>query len=637
MISISFPDGSIRKFESGISGSDVASAISKSLEKAAVAVRVDGVVKDLNCKFSNDSKVEIITIGTPDGLEIIRHDAAHILAQAVKELFQSVQVTIGPTIENGFYYDFSKDSPFTPEDLVMIEAQMRKIISRNERIKRVSMSREKAIEFFKSKGENYKVEIVGRIPEGEDVSVYFQGEFADLCRGPHSPSTGKVRYFKLLKISGAYWGGDSKNEMLQRIYGTAWSSEEELQNYLRQIEEAEKRDHRKLAKEMDLFHLQEEGPGAVFWHSKGWRLFQSLVSYMRRLQAAEGYEEINTPEVLDRSLWELSGHWEKFGENMFVAKTGDEDKNYVIKPMNCPGGVQVFKHGLRSYRELPVRISEFGKVHRYEPSGSLHGLLRVRAFTQDDAHIFCNLEQLNLECKKICDMMLLMYKHFGFEDVKVKFSDRPVKRIGSDEIWDESEAALREAADYAGLRCIENKGEGAFYGPKLEFVLKDAIGRDWQVGTLQVDLNLPARLGAYYIGEDGNKHHPVMLHQANFGSLERFIGILIENYAGKLPLWLAPTQVVVASITNEVDSYALEVAGVIKDAGLSVETDLHNDKIGYKIRKHSLSKIPVIVALGKSELENKTVSVRYLGEKEQEVLDLYEFVNRLKKEAEPPF
>lgn len=638
MIDISFPDGKVRQFHQGVKGSEVAASISKSLEKAAIAIKINGQLKDLSSTLNNADLVEIITAESEAGLDIIRHDAAHVLAQAVKELYPETQVTIGPTIENGFYYDFSRPKPFTPEDLLDIEAQMLKIVARNEKIERKLMKRDEAVKFFESKGEKYKVEIIKQIPAEDEISVYFQGEdFADLCRGPHSPSTGKVKHFKLLKISGAYWRGDSKNEMLQRIYGTAWGSAEALQAYLHQLEEAEKRDHRKLAKEMDLFHFQEEAPGAVFWHPKGWQLFQTLISYMRHVQKAQGYMEINTPEIMDRSLWEASGHWEKFHENMFVAQTRDEDKCYAVKPMNCPGGVQVYNHGLRSYRELPLRLSEFGKVHRYEASGALHGLMRVRAFNQDDAHVFCTPEQLNQECKKICDMVLSIYRDFGFNEIRVKFADRPEKRIGSDDIWDKAEAALKEAAEYAGLHCSYNPGEGAFYGPKLEFVLKDAIGRDWQLGTLQVDLNLPLRLGAHYIGEDGNKHHPVMLHQANFGSIERFLGILIEHYAGRLPLWLAPVQVVVASITNDVDDYALKVVSMLRDAGLLVEADLENEKINYKVRKHALAKIPIMVAVGRKEADNNTVTARYLGSTEQQTLEINEFMIKLKERAKAPF
>lgn len=636
-INLTLPDGKQRQCEPGVSGAEVAASISKSLEKAALAIKLNGKLFDLSTPITADAKLEIITADSPDGLEVIRHDAAHILAEAVKELYPETQVTIGPTIENGFYYDFARPTPFSTDDLQKIEDQMRKIISRNEKIERKEMSRSEAIDYFKKLGEHYKVELISSIPENERIAIYFQGKFADLCRGPHSPSTGRVKAFKLMKVAGAYWRGDSNNEMLQRIYGTAWATEEQLKTHLFQIEEAERRDHRKIGKEMDLYHFQEEAPGMVFWHPKGWQIFQTLVAYMRRRHLEGGYVEISTPEVMDKSIWEQSGHWEKFGENMYTAVTHDEDRTYAIKPMNCPGGVQVYKHGIKSYRDLPVRMAEFGRVHRFEPSGSLHGLMRARAFVQDDAHIFCTPEQMKDESKIICDLVQVIYKDFGFTDVRVKFSDRPDKRIGSDEIWDQSEKALKEAAEYAGLHTTFNPGEGAFYGPKLEFVLQDAIGRDWQLGTLQVDLNLPMRFNANYTGEDGSKHHPVMLHRAIFGSLERFIGILIEHYAGKLPLWIAPTQVVIVTITNEADEYARNVKQALTKAGLRVELDLENEKINYKIRKHSLAKVPVIAAIGKKEMIDNQVSVRRLGSEEQEILALNEFINTLKNEAMPPF
>jgi threonyl-tRNA synthetase len=636
-INLILPDGNSRACDHGITGIEFAASISKSLEKAALAVKIDGKLYDLTHPLTKDAKVEIITASSEEGLDILRHDAAHILAEAVKELFPETQVTIGPSIENGFYYDFARATPFVPEDLVKIEAQMKKIIARNEPITRKNMSRSEAIEYFKSLGEHYKVEIISSISESEQIAVYFQGKFADLCRGPHSPTTGKVKAVKLTKLAGAYWRGDSNNEMLQRIYGTAWASEEQLQAYLHQIEEAEKRDHRKLGKEMGLFHFQEEAPGMTFWHPKGWQIFQLLVNYMRRRHEEAGYVEVSTPEVMDKCIWEKSGHWEKFSENMFTAHTSDEGKIYAVKPMNCPGGVQIYNQGIKSYRDLPLRMAEFGRVHRFEHSGALHGLMRARAFTQDDAHIFCTPEQMKDESKKICDLVQIIYKDFGFENVRVKFSDRPEKRIGSDEIWDQAEKALKEAAEYAGLHTTLNPGEGAFYGPKLEFVLKDAIGRDWQLGTLQVDLNLPMRFNAHYTGEDGNKHHPVMLHRALFGSLERFIGIMIEHYAGKLPLWLSPTQVVITSITNEADDYAHELKQALTQAKLRAELDLDNDKINYKIRKHSLAKVPLIVAVGKKEMADRTVSIRRLGSEQQETLALNEFVNRLKNEAMPPF
>ncbi|KIE04614.1 Threonine--tRNA ligase [Candidatus Jidaibacter acanthamoeba] len=633
MLRITLPDGNFKEFPEHISGFEFAESISKSLKNEAIAVKINGELKDLDTLITEDSKVEVITSKSEEGLDIIRHDAAHLLAQAVKELYPETQVTIGPTIENGFYYDFAREEPFTLEDLAKIEAHMKKISARNDKVTRRVMSRDEAIEYFKSLGEIYKVEIIKSIPAQEEIKIYSQGGFADLCRGPHSPSTGKVKAFKLMKLAGAYWRGDSKNPMLQRIYGTAWSNETDLNAYLKQIEEAEKRDHRKLGKEMNLFHFQEEGPGVVFWHPKGWSLFQKLVEYIRQKQNDAGFMEIATPEILDRSLWEASGHWEKFQDNMFIAKASDDEKVFAIKPMNCPGGVQVFKQGIVSYKELPLRLSEFGKVHRYEPSGSLHGLMRVRGFTQDDAHVFCTEDQLTDECKKMCSLILDIYKDFGFDEVRLKFSDRPEKRIGSDEVWDKSEKALREAIEATGLPYTVNPGEGAFYGPKIEFVLRDAIGRDWQLGTIQVDLNLPVRLGAFYIGEDGKKHHPVMIHRAMFGSIERFLGIMLEHYAGKLPLWLAPVQVVIATITNQVDPYAEEVALTLKRQGIQVELDLNNDKINYKVRKHSLAKVPVILALGKNEMEKREVSVRRLGSDLQEVLDLNDFINKLVQEV----
>lgn len=632
MLKITLPDGSIREFPHHITGLELADSISKSLKNEAIAVKVNGELKDLDVLISSDSKVEIITPKSEEGLDIIRHDAAHLLAQAVKELYPETQVTIGPTIENGFYYDFAREEPFTLEDLAKIESHMKKISARNDKVTRQVMSRDEAVGYFKKLGEKYKVEIIQSIPQGEEIKIYSQGSFSDLCRGPHSPSTGKVKAFKLMKLAGAYWRGDSKNPMLQRIYGTAWANEADLNAYLTQIEEAEKRDHRKLGKEMDLFHFQEEGPGVAFWHPKGWRLFQTLVEYIREKQTVAGFQEIATPEILDRSLWEASGHWEKFQDNMFVAKASDDEKIFAVKPMNCPGGVQVFKQGIVSYKELPVRLAEFGKVYRYEPSGSLHGLMRVRGFTQDDAHVFCTEDQLTDECKNMCSLILAIYKDFGFEDVRLKFSDRPAKRIGSDEVWDKSEKALKEAIEATDLPYTINPGEGAFYGPKIEFALRDAIGRDWQLGTIQVDLNLPVRLGATYIGEDGKKHYPVMIHRAMFGSIERFLGIMLEHYAGKLPLWLSPLQVVIATITNQVDEYAIEVASVLKEKGVNVELDLNNDKINYKVRKHSLAKVPLILALGKNEMEKRQVSVRRLGSESQEVLDLNDFINKLIEE-----
>ncbi|SLN58832.1 threonine--tRNA ligase [Oceanibacterium hippocampi] len=632
MMRIVLPDGSVRECEDGATGADLASQIGKSLAKAAVAVKVDGELRDLSRPLHDGAKVAIVTRTDEDGVELLRHDAAHVMAEAVKELYPETQVTIGPAIENGFYYDFARDEPFTPEDLERIEAKMRDIVERNEEIVREVWERDRAVEFFKQQGEAYKAEIIGDLPAGEEITLYRQGDFIDLCRGPHLPSTGKLgKAFKLMKLAGAYWRGDSRNAMLQRVYGTAWPDEKSLQAYLHQLEEAERRDHRKLGREMDLFHFQEEGPGMVFWHPKGWRLFQTLIDYMRDRQTEAGYVEIATPEVLDRSLWEASGHWEKFGENMFTTELPDE-RVHCLKPMNCPGCVQIFKQGIKSYRDLPLSIAEFGKVHRYEPSGALHGLMRVRAFTQDDAHIFCTEEQISEECEKVSKLILSIYRDFGFEDVRIKFSDRPAKRVGSDEIWDKSEAALKAAAEASGLEFSYNPGEGAFYGPKLEFVLRDAIGRDWQCGTLQVDLNLPGRLGASYVGEDGQKHVPVMLHRALFGSLERFTGILLEHYAGRLPLWLAPVQVVVATITSDADAFALEVKAALKAAGILAEVDLRNEKINYKVREHSHQKVPVMFVVGKREAENGSVAVRRLGLKDQAVLPLGEAIARLQKE-----
>ena len=570
-------------------------------------------------------------------LELIRHDAAHVMAMAVQELFPGTQVTIGPTIENGFYYDFVKDNPFTEKDLLTIEKKMKEIVNKDLATTFKVFSRKEAIKLFEDKGEHYKVEIIKDIPEDEELKVYYHGDWFDLCRGPHLNSTGEIgKAFKLTKVAGAYWRGDSSNAMLQRIYGTAWETQEQLDNYLHLLEEAEKRDHRKLGKEMDLFHFQEEAPGAVFWHPRGWQLFQSLINYMRLRQDRADYVETSTPELLDKSLWETSGHWEKFGDNMFTTDA-KEEKVFAIKPMNCPGAVEVYKQGLKSYRDLPLRISEFGKVHRYEPSGALHGLMRVRAFTQDDAHIFCTEDQITEESKAVCDLILSIYKDFGFDDVRIKFSDRPEKRVGDDAVWDKAEEALRQAMEATGLEYTLNPGEGAFYGPKLEFVLRDAIGRDWQCGTLQVDFNLPGRLGATYVAEDGQKKVPVMLHRALFGSLERFTGILIEHYAGHLPLWLSPSQIVVTTITSESDNYAFDVKDQLSKNGLRTEVDIRNEKIGYKIREHSNAKVPVILAIGKKEAEDKTVSVRRLGSQETTVVKLDELINNLKKESLSPF
>src|ERR1700720_648418 len=579
---VTLPDGRQRRFDHPVTVDEVAGGIGAGLRRAALAARVNGKLVDTSCVIAEDASLAILTDKDPEGLEVIRHSTAHLLAQAVKELFPEAQVTIGPVIEDGFYYDFAYQRPFTPEDLAAIEAKMTELARADERVTRRVMARDEAVKFFRGLGEIYKAEIIASIPDKEEISLYGQGNWVDLCRGPHVPSTGKLKAFKLTKVAGAYWRGDSRNEMLQRIYGTAWADKKQLDEYLHRLEEAEKRDHRRIGKELDLFHLQEEAPGAVFWHPKGWALFQQLVAYMRERQTEAGCLKFNTPEIMDRELWVTSGHIETFGENMYLTRTPDE-RTFAIKPMNCPGHIQVFKQGLRSYRELPLRLAEFGKVHRYEPSGALHGLMRVRAFTQDDAHIFCTPDQITSEAVKVTELILSIYRDFGFDDVRIKFSDRPAKRVGSDEIWDTSEMALRHACDAAGIETTLNPGEGAFYGPKLEFVLRDAIGRDWQCGTLQVDFNLPGRLGATYIAEDGAKHAPVMLHRAIVGSMERFIGVLIEHYAGKFPLWLAPVQAVIATIVSDADAYAKEAEDLFRAAGLRVESDLRNEKINYKV------------------------------------------------------
>ncbi len=629
---IRLPDGSTREFEHAVTGRDIALDISQGLEKNAVAARVDGQLWDLTRAIETDAEVEIVTRDSEDGLELLRHDAAHVLAEAVKELWPETQVTIGPAIENGFYYDFARDEPFTPEDLEKIETRMQEIVERNEAIEREVWERDEAVRFFREQGEEYKAEIIEDLPADETITLYRQGEFIDLCRGPHLPSTGRLgKAFRLLRVSGAYWRGDAKNAMLQRIYGTAWANPKQLRAYLTRLEEAEKRDHRRLGRIMDLFHFQEEAPGAVFWHPKGWALFRNLVDYMRIRQYEAGYQEVNTPELMDRSLWEASGHWESFGEHMFTTETED-GRNYAIKPMNCPGHVQVFKQGITSYRDLPYRLCEFGKVHRYEPSGALHGMLRVRAFTQDDAHIFCTPQQITSESIAVCDLILGIYRDFGFDDVRIKFADRPEVRVGDDAIWDDAEQALLSALEASGLEYTHNPGEGAFYGPKLEFVLRDAIGRDWQCGTLQVDLNLPGRLGATYVGEDGEKHTPVLLHRAMFGSLERFIGILIEHHAGNLPLWLAPTQAKVLTITSDADDYALDVVSRLRRAGISAEADLRNEKISYKVREHSVAKVPVLMAVGQREVDERTVALRRLGSKQQQVMGLDDAIDRLAAE-----
>ena len=621
MPQIKLLDGNKVSFTKSISGFELSKKISKSLEKSALIMEVDGELKDLSHEITKDSNVRIITSKDKEGLEVIRHDAAHIMAMAVQELYPGTQVTIGPVIENGFYYDFARKEPFTSDDLDKIEKRMSEIIDRNVKTKREVWERKKAIEHFKKIGEKYKAEIIESIPQNEELSIYHHGDtWHDLCRGPHLASSSKIgKAFKLTKVSGAYWRGDSNNEMLQRIYGTCWSSKKELDEYLNRLAEAERRDHRKLGKEMDLFHFREESPGSVFWHEKGWLLFQRLVEYMRMKQRLAGYKEINTPELLDKTLWEKSGHWEKFGEHMFTSETPDE-KTFAVKPMNCPGCVQVFNQGLKSYRDLPLKLSEFGKVHRYEPSGALHGLLRVRAFTQDDAHIFCTEDQITEESLSVTNLILEIYKDLGFEEVILKYSDRPQQRVGEDKIWDKSEAALLTAIKKSKLEYSVNKGEGAFYGPKIEFVLRDAIGRDWQCGTLQVDLNLPGRLGATYVAKDGAKKVPVMLHRALFGSLERFIGILIENYAGKLPFWLSPAQAVVCSISEENNKYVKKLFEDLFKEGIKCEMDLRNEKINYKIREHSLAKIPYIIVCGKKEVSENTVTIRKLGSDKQETI-----------------
>jgi threonyl-tRNA synthetase len=631
-ITISFPDGNSIKVKKGISGFDIAKQISQSLSKVAIAFKANGEILDLSRTIEKDSNIQILKKEDDEALEIIRHDCAHIMAEAVQILFPDTQVAIGPAIENGFYYDFARKEAFTTNDFAKIEKQMIEIINKNENFVRKVWSKDEAIKFFSKKREKYKVELISDLPNNEIITIYNQGEWLDLCKGPHMPSTKHIgKSFKLMKVAGAYWRGDSNNVMLTRIYGTAWRNEKELKEYLIQLEEAEKRDHRKLGREMDFFHFQEEAPGAVFWHPKGWILFQSLINYMRDRQDKENYVETNTPDMMDKSLWETSGHWEKFGENMFTTEA-KEEKIFAIKPMNCPGAVEIYKQGLKSYRDLPLRMSEFGKVHRYEPSGALHGLMRVRAFTQDDAHIFCTEDQITIESKKVCDLILSIYKDFGFSDVRIKYSDRPEKRVGADAVWDKSEKALKDAMEATGLKYSLNPGEGAFYGPKLEFVLRDAIGRDWQCGTLQVDLNLPERLGATFVDDDGQKKTPVMLHRALFGSLERFTGILIEHYAGNLPIWLSPVQVVVATITSDLDDYGYRILKEFKSQGIRAEIDTRNEKIGYKIREHSNLKVPVILAIGKKEAKEQTVSVRRLGSQDTKVFKLEDFIKSLKEE-----
>jgi threonyl-tRNA synthetase len=623
MPAITLPDGSQKHFEHAVTVAEVAASIGAGLAKAALAGRVDGALVDTSYLIDHDTALSIVTDRDPDGLEIIRHSTAHLLANAVQELYPDAQVTIGPVIEDGFYYDFAYKRPFSTEDLAAIEKRMAEIAAKDLPVHRRVLPRDAAVAHFKGLGEHYKAEIIAAIPQDQSISLYGQGEWEDLCRGPHVPSTGKLKAFKLMKVAGAYWRGDSRNAMLQRIYGTAWATEKQLKDYLTRLEEAEKRDHRRIGKELDLFHLQEEAPGAVFWHPKGWVLFQQLIAYMRERQTEAGFEEVNTPEIMDRELWVQSGHIANFGDNMFMTKTPDE-RTFAIKPMNCPGHIQLFKQGLRSYRELPVRFAEFGKVHRYEPSGALHGLMRVRAFTQDDAHIFCTADQLMAEAVKVTRLILSIYSDFGFADVRIKFSDRPAKRVGSDEIWDVYEAALKQAAAAAGIETELNPGEGAFYGPKLEFVLRDAIGRDWQCGTLQVDPNLPARLGASYVGEDGHKHTPVMVHRAMFGSLERFIGILIEHHAGKLPTWLSPVQAVIMGITERQEKYCTEVAENLENQGLRIETDLRNEKVGFKIREHTMKRVPYLLVAGDREVEGRTLAVRTRTGKDLGVVGLEE-------------
>ena len=635
MVSIKLPDSSVLSFDGQTSGAEIAAKIGPGLAKAALAVKVNGKLQDLAAAIAQDADIDIITAKTPEGLDIIRHTCSHVMAEAVQELYPETQVTIGPAIENGFYYDFARKTPFTPADLEAIEKRMAEIVDRDETIVREEKQRDEAIKFFKDKGEKYKVELIEDLPADAVISFYKQGNFIDLCRGPHLPSTGKVgKAFKLMKVAGAYWRGDSSREQLQRIYGTAWADKKALDAYLLQLEEAEKRDHRKLGREMDLFHFEEVAPGDIFWHPHGWTLFQTLIDYERKRQNAEGYVEINTPQIMDRVLWETSGHWDWYRENMFT--TTIEDRVYCVKPMNCPGGILVFKQGIKSYRDLPQYIAEFGRVHRYEASGAIHGLFRVRAFTQDDAHIFCTPEQLEEECQKVVRLMLSIYEAFDLKEVNIKLSTRPAERIGSDELWDHTEAALAQALTDMGYKYTLNPGDGAFYGPKLDFKVKDAIGREWQLGTLQVDMNLPERFDVSYIGEDGEKHRPIMLHRALFGSLERFTGIMIENYAGKFPFWLAPLQVVVATITDEGNDYAKDVLKALKKAGIRAELDLRNEKINYKVREHSLKKVPVILVIGKKETADRTVTIRRLGQEKQETLALDDVIAKLVKEAALP-
>lgn len=635
MVSIKLPDSSVLSFDGQTSGAEIAAKIGPGLAKAALAVKVNGKLQDLATPITADADIDVVTAKSPEGLDIIRHTCSHVMAQAVQELYPETQVTIGPAIENGFYYDFARETPFTPADLEAIEKKMAEIVDRDEPIVREEKPRDEAIAFFKEKGEKYKVELIEDLPADAVISFYKQGGFIDLCRGPHLPSTGKVgKAFKLMKVAGAYWRGDSSREQLQRIYGTAWADKKALDAYLLQLEEAEKRDHRKLGREMDLFHFEDVAPGDIFWHPHGWTLFQTLINYLRKRQNDVGYVEINTPQIMDRVLWETSGHWDWYRENMFTTEI--EDRVYCVKPMNCPGGILVFKQGIKSYRDLPQYIAEFGRVHRYEASGAIHGLFRVRAFTQDDAHIFCTPEQLEDECQKVVRLMLDIYDAFGLKEVNIKLSTRPAERIGADELWDKTETALAQALTDMGYQYTLNPGDGAFYGPKLDFKVKDAIGREWQLGTLQVDMNLPERFDVSYVGEDGEKHRPIMLHRALFGSLERFTGIMIEHYAGKFPFWLAPLQVVVATITDEGNDYAKEVLAALKKAGIRAEIDLRNEKISYKIREHSLKKVPVMLVIGKKEAADHTVTIRRLGQEKQETLALNDVIAKLKTEAAWP-
>ena len=646
MVQISLPDGSVRAFDAAPTGLALAESIGRGLAKAAVAMRVDGVLMDLTRTIDTDATVAIVTRDQPEGLELLRHDAAHALAEAAKELYPDVQVTIGPAIDNGFYYDFHRGTPFTPEDLARMEERMREIVDRDEPIQREVWNRDDAIAYFQSIGEQYKAEIISDLPQDEVITLYRQGAFIDLCRGPHLPSTGRLgKAFKLMKLAGAYWRGDHRNAQLQRVYGTAWASDKDLKAYLTQLEEAEKRDHRRLGREMGLFHQQEEAAGMVFWHPKGWRLYRRLEAWLRERLEQESYVEVKTPQLVDRKLWEASGHWEKFHDSMYIAENEEGLRAYVenpkerifaLKPMNCPCHVQIFNQGLKSYRDLPMRMAEFGSCHRFEPGGALHGIMRVRNFVQDDAHIFCTEDQIISESKAFCALLLGVYRDLGFTDVFVKLADRPAKRHGSDAVWDKAEQALAAACDVSGLPYVLNPGEGAFYGPKLEFTLRDAIGREWQCGTLQVDFVLPERLGAFYVGEDGAKHHPVMLHRAIFGSFERFIGILIEHYAGRLPMWLAPTQVAVATIVSDADGYAQEVATLLRARGLQVELDRRNEKINYKVREHSLAKVPVMLVVGKREAEERTVSIRRLGRPDQETMALADAIATLVADAAAP-